>query len=96
MVYLSTILELGALVFSLGEFRMSKQTAVRLPDDLNDRLVSLSKQTGRPVAYYMREAIATHLDDLEDIYLAEQALEQLRRGKDQVISSEEFWNGLDD
>ncbi len=75
---------------------MSKQTAVRLPDDLSNRLVNLSKQTGRPVAYYMREAIATHMDDLEDVYAAEHALERLRKGEDQVISSEAFWNGLDD
>jgi RHH-type rel operon transcriptional repressor/antitoxin RelB len=75
---------------------MSKQTAVRLPDELNQRLVNLSNQTGRTVAYYMREAISTHIDDLEDIYIAEQALERLRKGKDQVISSEEFWDGIPD
>ena len=33
---------------------MSKQTAVRLPDELNERLVALAKRTGRPVAYYIR------------------------------------------
>ncbi|KAF0283207.1 DNA-binding protein [Spiribacter roseus] len=36
----------------------------------------------------------THLDDLEDIYLAEQALERLRRGGDEVVSAEAFWRGL--
>ena len=75
---------------------MSKQTAVRLPDDLSHRLVNLSQQTGRTVAYYMREAIASHIDDLEDIYAAEQALERLRKGKDRVISSEEFWDDIPD
>ena len=74
---------------------MSKQTAVRLPDEINQRLVNLSKQTGRTVAYYMREAITTHLDDLEDVYLAEQALEKLRRGKDQRLNSEDFWNEVE-
>ncbi|MEX0383167.1 CopG family transcriptional regulator [Spiribacter sp. 1M153] len=38
----------------------------------------------------------THLDDLEDIYLAEQALERLRRGEDEVVSAEAFWRGLGD
>ena len=37
----------------------------------------------------------THLDDLEDIYLAEQALERLRRGEDEVVSAEAFWRGLE-
>ena len=74
---------------------MGKQTAIRLSDDLNERLVNLAKQTGRTVTYYMREAIATHIDDLEDIYLAEQALGRLRDGKDRVMTSEEFWDGLE-
>ena len=75
---------------------MSKQTAVRLPDELNQRLVNLSQQTGRTVAFYMREAISTHIDDLEDVYMAEQALTLLRKGDDQVIDSAELWNDLDD
>ncbi len=73
---------------------MSKQTAIRLPDELNDRLVNLSKQTGRTVTYYMREAITTHIEDLEDTYLAEQVLDRVRDGKERVLTSEEFWNGL--
>ncbi len=75
---------------------MSKQTAVRLPDELNQRLVNLSQHTGRTVAFYMREAISTHIDDLEDVYMAEQALALLRKGNDQVIASAELWNDLDD
>jgi RHH-type rel operon transcriptional repressor/antitoxin RelB len=43
---------------------------------------------------YIREAIETHLDDLEDIYLAEQALERLRRDEDEVVSAEVFWRDL--
>jgi len=75
---------------------MSKQTAVRLPDELNERLVALAKRTGRPVAYYIREAIEEHLEDLEDIYQAEQVLERLRRGEEQVVDGEEFWRDLAD
>ena len=50
---------------------MSRQAAVRLPDETYDRLQSLAKNTGRTATYYIREAIERHLDDLEDIYLAE-------------------------
>jgi len=72
------------------------QKAVRLPADVNDRLEALAKQTGRTVTYFMREAISTHLEDLEDIYEAEIALQRLRDGKDRIMTSEEFWNELDD
>ena len=68
---------------------MSKQTAVRLPDELNERLALLAKRTGRTVSYYMREAIEEHLDDLEDIYLAGQTLERLRRGEERTYTLDE-------
>jgi len=75
---------------------MAKQTNVRLPDETYERLKALAARTGRSASYYIREAIEEHLDDLEDIYLAEQTLERLRRGEDTVVSAEEFWRGLDD
>jgi len=74
---------------------MSKQTAVRLPDETFERLRNLAAKTGRTATYYIREAIEEYLGDLEDIYLAEQALEQLHNGKDKVVSSEEFWNDME-
>lgn len=75
---------------------MTKQTAVRLPDELNQRLMALARRTGRPVSYYMREAIEVHIEDLEDIYLAEQTLKRIRRGEEEEVSADEFWRGLDD
>jgi RHH-type rel operon transcriptional repressor/antitoxin RelB len=60
--------------------------AVRLPDGLEDRLDRLAKMTGRTKTYYVREAIVEHLDELEDIYLAEQVLENVRSGKEDTIS----------
>lgn len=74
----------------------TRQTAVRLPIDTYARLKALADQTGRTTAYYIREAIEEHLEDLEDIYLAEQTLERIRRGEEEVISAEEFWRGLED
>lgn len=75
---------------------MVKQTSVRLSDETYERLQALSGETGRNATYYIREAIEAHLDDLEDIYLAEQARERLRRGDDEVMSAEAFWRGLAD
>ncbi|WP_157493050.1 type II toxin-antitoxin system RelB family antitoxin [Desulfonatronovibrio magnus] len=44
--------------------------AIRLPGDIEKRLVDLAEQTGRTKTYYAREAIIEHLEDLEDYYLA--------------------------
>ncbi|GHC30413.1 type II toxin-antitoxin system RelB family antitoxin [Aidingimonas halophila] len=55
--------------------------AIRLPEDIEKRLEALAKATGRTKTYYAREAILEHLEDLEDIYLAEQTLERVRRGE---------------
>jgi len=69
---------------------------VRLPSDIEKRLDELAKSTGRTKTYYVREAILEHLDDMEEAYLAEAALERIRRGDERVLSSEEFWRGLED
>jgi RHH-type rel operon transcriptional repressor/antitoxin RelB len=68
---------------------MSKQIAVRIPDELYQRLQTLAEQTGRTATFYVREAVMKYLDDLEDIYLAENILEKLRRGEDRIYSLEE-------
>ena len=74
---------------------MSKLTAARLPDELNERLTALAKRTGRTISYYIREAIEEHIDDMEDVYLAEQTLEQLRRGEGRTYTLDEVERDLD-
>jgi RHH-type rel operon transcriptional repressor/antitoxin RelB len=63
--------------------------AIRLPEEIEKRLDALSKATGRTKTYYAREAILEHLDDLEDVYLAEQRLADLRAGRSTSIPLEE-------
>jgi len=70
--------------------------AIRLPAEVESRLEALAKATGRTKTFYAREAILEHLDDLEDLYLAEQRLIDLKQGKDDVIDGEEFWRGVAD
>lgn len=60
--------------------------AIRLPNEIEERLDALAKATGRTKTYYAREAILEHLEDMEDIYLAEQTLERLRRGDEATHS----------
>ena len=69
---------------------MSQQTCVRLPDEIYDRLKALAAKTGRSATYYIREAIEEHLEDLEDIYLAEKALEDIRAGRVKTISLDDM------
>lgn len=59
--------------------------AIRLPRPIEKRLEKLARRTGRTKTYYVREAILEHIEDLEDIYLAEQVLERIRSGDEQTI-----------
>ncbi len=49
--------------------------AIRLPEDIENRLASLAAKTGRTKTFYAKEAIMEHLDDIEDKYLAINRLE---------------------
>ena len=60
--------------------------AIRLPSDIEERLERLARATGRTKTYYAREAILEHLDDLEDLYLAEQRLIENRAGRSRTYS----------
>ena len=60
--------------------------AIRLPEDIETRLDELAKRTGRTKTFYARQAILEHLDDLEDLYLAEQRVTALRRGESRTLS----------
>ena len=54
-------------------------TSVRLPPEVELRLERLAEATGRTKAFYLRELIELGLEDLEDAYLGEAALEAHRR-----------------
>ena len=64
--------------------------AIRLPEEIEKRLEVLAKATGRTKTFYAREAILEYLDDLEDIYLAEKRLEDIRAGRTQTVPLEEM------
>ena len=52
--------------------------SIRLDPDIERRLASLAKQTGRTKSYYARELIEANILGLEDRYLAEARLEKRR------------------
>jgi RHH-type rel operon transcriptional repressor/antitoxin RelB len=59
--------------------------SLRLPDDIAHRLQDLAEMTGRSKTFYMIEAIREHLDDLEDLYLAEQRYADVKAGRSTTI-----------
>jgi RHH-type transcriptional regulator, rel operon repressor / antitoxin RelB len=48
--------------------------ALRLPKELEERLEFMAKKTGRTKSSFARQAIIDNIDELEDIYLLQQAL----------------------
>ena len=72
--------------------------SVRLPDDIVNRLNQLAALTGRSKSFYITEAILEHLDDLEDVYLADKRLEDIRAGRTKTVPLEQVMKqyGLED
>ena len=62
---------------------------IELPADVEERLDRLAKATGRTKTFYAREAILEHLDDLEDLYLAERRLIDNRAGNSRTYTLDE-------
>jgi RHH-type rel operon transcriptional repressor/antitoxin RelB len=54
------------------------------------RLNILADATKRPKSFYVREALERSLDDIEDAYLAEAALERFRASGEKTISLEQI------
>ncbi len=63
--------------------------AIRLPAEIEERLTALAKATGRTKTFYARKAILEYLGDMEDLYLAEQRLIDLRTGRSETVPLEE-------
>ena len=73
-------------------------TTIRLNPDTEARLNQLAAKTGRTKAFYLRRLIEEHLDDIEDAYLADQALAEFRASGEKAIPFDEVCKelGLDD
>jgi RHH-type rel operon transcriptional repressor/antitoxin RelB len=52
-----------------------------LPDDVVDRLNVLASRSGLSMESYVAEAVLEHLDDLDDVALAEQRLKDIQAGR---------------
>jgi RHH-type rel operon transcriptional repressor/antitoxin RelB len=72
-------------------------TSIRLPEEIERRLDALAEKTGRTKAFYIREMILSHINDLEDYYLAADVVERLRKGQERTFTTREVRHdfGLD-
>ena len=70
--------------------------SIRLPEEIDARLERLAEKAGQSKSEYAREAILCKIEDMEDLHLAEQVLERVRRGKEKTVSSQEMWRELED
>jgi RHH-type transcriptional regulator, rel operon repressor / antitoxin RelB len=62
------------LAVHVQQWEIQSMLAIRLDTETEKRLESLARKTGRTKTFYAREAILQHLEDLEDIFLAEKRL----------------------
>jgi RHH-type rel operon transcriptional repressor/antitoxin RelB len=78
------------------ELLRSKTMAVsiRLDPEIEQRLDHLAAQTGRAKSYYLRELIEGGLEDLEDFYLADAAMERVRRGSEKLLDASQVRKDL--
>jgi RHH-type rel operon transcriptional repressor/antitoxin RelB len=73
-----------------------RQINIRIDNTLIGRLEYLAMQTGRTKSFYVKEALKEHLEDLEDIYIAQARLDSVKSAKTKVVSWEKLKerNGL--
>ena len=62
--------------------------SIRLDPKTLSRIEELAQLTGRSKSYYLRELIESGLADMEDFYLADAALERVRKGQDELVDSQ--------
>ena len=68
--------------------------SIRLNPEIEQRLDQLAAKTGRAKSYYLRELIEGGLDDLEDFYLADAAMERVRRGNEKLLDASQVRKDL--
>lgn len=62
--------------------------------ELKNRMAFLAKETHRPTSFYYNLLLEDYLEDLEDIYLSEKILADIRSGKEKTIPAEEVYREL--
>ncbi|MGH7240383.1 MAG: type II toxin-antitoxin system RelB family antitoxin [Candidatus Saccharimonadales bacterium] len=65
---------------------MSAVCQIRIPEEMDERLRRLAAETGRSKSYYVRRALVQGLEEMEDAYIADERLAELRAGRSRTHS----------
>lgn len=68
---------------------MTATATFRIRPELKSRIEFLAKETHRSASFYYNQLVEDYLDDLEDIYLSEQVLSEIRSGKQRTYTLDE-------
>ena len=69
---------------------MAHPLSIRLDEDLAARLERLARLTGRSKSFYVKQAIENHIEDLEDLYFAQQVAKRVAEGRERLIPLEQI------
>jgi RHH-type rel operon transcriptional repressor/antitoxin RelB len=72
----------------------TKTIAFRISEEQEVRLDALAKRTGRTKAFYLREAIDTYLDDIEEQYWADSVIAEWEASDKVTRPASELWSEL--
>lgn len=62
----------------MSNIKKAESAVVRIPKDLNQRLDQLAKRNSRSKIYYLKEALNSYLEDMEDLVLANAAEAEMK------------------
>lgn len=69
---------------------MAHPLSIRIDDQLDARLARLARLTGRSKSFYVKQAIEEHIEDLEDLYLAQRVTDRVAAGRERLIALEDL------
>ena len=75
---------------------MNKRVTLEMPEEMHKLIVEYASEAGAEPDDYLRQMIQRELENLQDLAAADEAMKRIQSGEDKVVSSEEFWRGLDD
>lgn len=75
---------------------MNKRVTLEMPEEMHQLIVEYALEAGAEPDDYLRQMIQRELENLQDLAAADEAMKRIQSGEDKVVSSEEFWRGVDD
>lgn len=69
---------------------MAHPLSIRIDPDIDARLERLARLTGRSKSFYVKQAIEEHIEDLEDLYLAQRVAKRIADGRERLFPLEDL------